>query len=109
MDIDMVVVHCVNGDEVRDLMKFLSEQMYFFDSLGITVRKDFSSHLFHDDYVDKGFRLSVDNKIYYGVLPISDYIAQRRWPIIPLNEFMSVMGNNDDLCKSDYSIDYLFL
>ena len=105
----MGVIHCVSGSEVRDLMKFLSEQMYFCDSLGITVRKDFCSHLFHDDCVDKGFRLSVDNKIYYGGLPINDYVMQGKWPIVPLNKFISTMGNNDGLCKSDYSIDYLFL
>lgn len=109
MDSDTVVVHCVNGSEVRSLMKFLSEQMYFNNNLGTAVRKDCCAGLFYDDCVNKGFRLSVDNKIYHGCLPINDYVIRGKWPIVPLNEFISTMGNNDDLCKSDYSIDYLFL
>lgn len=109
MDSDTVVVHCVSGSEVRDLMKFLSEQMYVIALSGVAVRKNCCAHLFYYGCVDEGFRLSVDKKIYHGGMPIDRYIKKGKWPIIPLNEFMSAVGNNDDLCKSDYSIDYLFL
>ena len=108
MDIDTVVVHCVSGSEVRDLMEFLSEQMYVSVSSKVAVTKDFCSQLFQINYVNRGFRLSVNNKKYYGSLPIDGYIKQG-YPIVTLSEFISAMGNNDDLYKSDYSIDYLFL
>lgn len=113
LDIDMVIIHCVSGSEIRDLMKFLSEQMYvnvnFGLELGCAVTKDYCSQWFDDICVNRGFRLSVDTKMYHGSLPIDAYIKCAKYPIIPFNEFMSGMCNNDDLCKSDYSIDYLFL